>query len=319
MKNQLAVGIDIGGTKIDFVLVNHHGETLESHRLPTLPEEGAEAVLDRLAEGARFLIDKAGGDVNGIGIGCPGHVDSLTGIVRNAVNLGWREVQLAEGLRRRLSVTLPVIADNDVNVAALGEAYWGAGRHVQDFVYLALGTGLGGAAVVNGEVVRGSSAFAMEIGHLALVPNGRQCPCGLHGCLEIYSSGVGVLAGVQEYLHEYPDTLLNAEPVSTQSILTAAKAGDPLALKVISEAGYWLGMGMACCAGLLNPAMIIIGGGFGFAFADLLLPTAEETMRARVMSQISSHLSIHKAQVQRIAVGAACLVIQTQDRKESVV
>lgn len=300
----LAIGVDIGGTKIDFVLVNATGEILQEYRLPTAPEEGSAAVFQRLAQGIDHLLAQA--PVEGIGIGCPGLVDPHGGIVRLAVNLGWRDVPLRTTLQQRFD--LPIYVQNDVNAAAIGEHVFGAAKNCTDFAYLAVGTGLGGAAVIHNQIVNGISSFAMEIGHLSLDLNGRLCKCGQRGCIEQYISGVGLLAAIEEHGAQYPESRLHQTEISTTAILEAARQGDPLALNILTEAGCWLGRAMACCASIFNPPLIVLGGGLGLAAAEWLFPPAMTELRQRVLSHVYDHLTVVNSTVPRIAVGAAAQV-----------
>lgn len=302
-----AIGVDIGGTKIACVLMNAQGEVLDSHRLPTSPQEGVDATLDRIAQGINHLLARTQRPVTGIGIGCPGHVDPVQGVVRNAVNLGWHEVHLRDDVRARLTTDLPVWIRKDADAAALGEKYYGAARGCADFVYLAVGTGLGGSAVVNNALVTGANAYAMEVGHVALNPAGRRCGCGLAGCPEIYVSGVGLLAGVQAHAAAFPDSCLQGQ-VTTQHILEAAEQGDALALAVLDEATDWLVTVLGYCAALFNPALFVIGGGLGHAGHRYFIDQADARLQERVLPATRAVLRVVESQVQHSAVGAASLV-----------
>jgi glucokinase len=313
MMTPLAIGVDVGGTKIAFVLTDEQGTVLATHHLPTLPTEGAAAVIDRVGEGVRALLEQANGQVMGIGIGCPGRVDSDRGVVYNAVNLGWTNVDLGGETRKRLPIDLPLWVENDGNAEALGEMYYGAARGCNDFMYFAVGTGLGGGAVSGGRVITGATYYPTEVGHLSLNPDGRLCTCGLHGCPEIYISGTGMMAGARERRHEFPDSALaQKERPTTAEILNAASEQDPLALAVLDDAGRWLGAIMACCAGILNPALIIVGGGLGHAAGTYLLPTAERELKRRVVRHTYEALTIIPSQVTVSAMGAAALVWHQQ-------
>lgn len=301
------IGIDIGGTKIDFILMNEQGEILDNHRLPTAPEEGEAAVLNRIAQGIHYFTEKY--SPAGIGIGCPGYIDSVNGIVRQAVNLHWDEVYLVDVVRQRLTVEMPVYLQNDVNAAALGELYFGAAQQDKNVVYAAIGTGLGGAAIVNGAIVNGADGFAMEIGHLVIKPDGRLCRCGLHGCAEMYTSGLGMLAGVHEYGADYPASLLKPDS-TTADILTAAKANDPLAQRVLQEAAAALGKLFGMCANFFNPSLIVVGGGMGLAAAEFLFEPARREMQRYTPPASYQNLRIAPSQIERIAVGAACLALK---------
>lgn len=309
MEIPLAIGVDIGGTKIAFTLIDQRGVELATHRLPTNPADGPDRVIDAIAAGIGHLRENANGGVAGIGIGCPGHVDPASGIVRHAVNLNWSQVALRDEVARRLGSKLPIFLHKDANACALGELYFGSARGYKDFLLLTIGTGLGGGAVVDGEVVIGGNAFAMEVGHISFVPDGRLCKCGLRGCPEMYVSGNGLLAGVQEHQGDFPDSPLTNRPdLSTQMILEAARANDPLARLVMDDAVRWLGSVIAYYATMLNPSLVIIGGGLGHAAFDLLEARVGDEVRQRTLPPTHELLKIVESQVTSSAVGAACLV-----------
>jgi glucokinase len=187
--------------------------------------------------------------------------------------------------------------------------YYGAAKDCADFVYLAIGTGLGGGAVVNGDLILGTNFFANEVGHLSLDPDGRLCACGQRGCIETYLSGVGFNTGIREHRADFPDSpLAKADQPDTAAILDAARAGDPLATLVIDEAGRSFGAIMACCAAVLNPTLFVIGGGLGHAAADLLFDRAERELKRRVLPPTLDKVSIVLSQVTDSAIGAASLV-----------
>jgi glucokinase len=303
--NQFAVGVDVGGTKIAFALIDREGKVHAQHRLPTLPAEGVQAVLGRILEGVNALRAQAPGEVVGVGVGCPGHIDN--GIVRTAVNLGWVDVALQEALANLFPI--PVYVGNDAASVAIGEMWCGAARGHRHFIYAALGTGLGGSAIVNGQIVTGMRGFAMEIGHLPLMPNGqRVCNCGKIGCVETYVSGLGLLAGLREHHAQYPNTILK-EDATTADILTAARARDPLGVALIQDVKDKLCFTLAWGAGMYNPTLIVVGGGLAQAASDLL-PLAEITagIRALVMSPVYEGLQVVPAQITASATGAGCLV-----------
>lgn len=309
MGKRLAIGVDIGGTKLAFVLIDEQGSVLATHHMLTGVADGSEAVLDRIAQGIRILLERAEQPVAGIGIGSPGHVDPIAGTVRGAVNLGWVDVSLCAAIRQRLPRDLPIWLQKDTNAAVLGEMYYGAARGFKDVVLIAIGTGLGVGAVVAGQVIIGANHFATDIGHLAIDPAGRQCACGLRGCTEMYVSGVGLLAGVREYRVRYPQSpLAHVDDLSTATILQAARDGDALARIVVDEAAEWLGIILTQCGVMLNPALFVVGGGLGLAAADLLLERAEREFRRRVQPPIYEKSQIVLSQITASAIGAACLV-----------
>jgi glucokinase len=304
-----AIGVDIGGTKIAFALVRDDGQVTATHQLATGAADGVGAVIDRIAQGVEVLLARAGGPVDGIGMGCPGLVNPTDGIVHAAVNLHWVDVLLCAELRRRLSVDVPLVLHKDTNAGALGELYFGAARGCRDFVYIAIGTGLGAGAVTGGQLILGANYFATDIGHISLDPEGRLCSCGLHGCIERYLSGLGLAAGVREHRGRYPQSsLAQVEEPATSAILDAARDGDPLAGLVIQEAGEWLGKMLAYCGVMLNPALVVIGGGLGHAMLDLIQARAEHEFHRRVLKPIYEHVRIVPSQIASSAVGAASLV-----------
>ena len=310
MKDQpLAIGVDLGGTKIGFALADAGGNVLATHQLPTLAGEGADAVIDRIAAGVEHLHTQVDGQIVGIGVCSPGQVDPDAGMVHYATNLAWHDVDLRGGLYERLPRPLPVFLQKDANAQALGEMVYGAARGVRDFMYVAVGTGLGGGAVTAGKVITGVTFNPTEIGHLSLDPEGRLCTCGLRGCPEIYVSGMGFRAAVAEYRDQYPDSPLAALPNADASdVIRLAPSGDPLAQRVLREGGQWLGAIVACCAGILNPAMIVLGGGLGLAAADTLLPEAERELKRRVLPATYDRLLWRKSQLANSALGPAALV-----------
>ncbi len=309
MTNRTAIGVDLGGTKIAFVLIDEQGHVLATHHVPTGVADGADAVLGRIVGGIQFLLERAEQPVAGIGIGSPGHLNPVTGIVHAAVNLYWRDVPLCTAVRQRLPVDIPIWLQKDTNAAVLGELYYGAARGFKDVVLVAIGTGLGVGVVVDGRLLMGSTYYATDIGHLSLDPAGRLCGCGLRGCTEMYVSGNGLLAGVREHKPDYPDSpLARTGQPSTAAILEAARSGDPLARLVLDEAADWLAKIYICCGVILNPALIVVGGGLGLAAADLLLERAERVFRQNVQPMIHENVQIVQSQGTVSAIGAACLV-----------
>lgn len=308
---QCAIGIDLGANKIAAALVDIHGEPLVVRQVPTRPEEGVEAVVGRVAGLIDLLLQVVPLEQRllGVGIGTPGHVDHATGVVRGAVNLGWAEVPLRDLLQARLKRDIPLWLQIDSNASAVGEFKFGAGHNCPDFVYLGIGTGLGGAAFCGGRLLEGASHYAMEVGHVSLDPQGPPCVCGQHGCAELLLSGPGLLNLTQRHLMEMrePTRLyLNAE-LEPAAIVRAARREDPLALTVFAEFSKQLGTVMAFCASLLNPARILIGGGLGLAAFDLLLPGAQAELQRRTLPVIHQAIQIVPAACKAAPVGAAAL------------
>jgi glucokinase len=317
MSDQLAIGVDIGGTKIAFVLIDQSGAVRATHTLPALVEEGANAVFDRVASGVHHLIAQASAPISGIGIGCPGYVNPHTGVVKYASNLGWHDVHLLDEVRRRLDMDTPIWVQKDADAAVLGELYFGAGRGQSNFVHLTVGTGLGGGAVFNGELVLGAHFNAMEVGHIPFTPQGyvqadqrlRQCVCGMYGCPEIYCSGVGLLAAAREYLPDYPQSsLAGVSELSTQAILQAAAASDPLASRIMREAVESLANVVIAYIGFFDPALVSIGGGLGHAAPEHYIHALQKEVHRRHTVDLGFDIPIVQSQVASSATGAASLV-----------
>lgn len=310
VKPSLAVGIDLGATKIAGALVTDQGHILATEQRPTQPADGPAAVLDQLAAVIEALIGPAPAGVAGVGIGSPGRVDPVAGVVRNAVNLGWQEVALVAELQRRLAQPPPILVHKDANAEVLGELYFGAGQGCRDLVYVGIGTGLGGGAIIDGRLLIGDNLTASEIGHLSLDPAGRLCTCGLHGCAETVVSGTGALGLARQFLAEarYASSLVDSTDLTATAILEAAQQDDPLALAVLAEMAGWLGQIVAIYAIVLNPARLVIGGGFGRAAFALLRPAVQAELAQRALGLSHERLQLVPSQLASSAVGAACLV-----------
>lgn len=310
MTEQLAIGVDVGGTKIGFALINRAGRVRAEMRQPTPVAAGAQAVIDQIAAGIQHLLDAATQPVTGIGIGFPGHIDRAAGVVRQSSNLRWRDdVPLRAEIHQRLNTDHPIWLGIDANANVLGEWYFGAAQGCQNVIFITIGTGLGGSAIVGGQLLQGANDYAMEVGHVQLDANGRQCPCGMRGCPEMYVSGIGFRAGVQEHLPTYPQSVLaGIDDISPAHILRAARAKDDLALAVIHEAQEWLLRTLVFCVSLFNPELIVIGGGLGLAAADFFIVGTEAQIVQRTLPMSRHKLRVVASQVNNSAIGAACLV-----------
>lgn len=275
-----AVGVDIGGTKIAAGVVDKDGTLLAKTRRDTDPQQPAaieDAVVDAVAE-----LRKEFPAIEAVGVAAAGFVDPGRRVVKFAPNIAWRDYPLRDALEPRLGRR--VVVENDANAAGWAEFRFGAGREVDDMVMLTVGTGLGGALVVGGELVRGAAGAGGEIGHLRMVPSGRACGCGHDGCWETYASGTALVREARAALATDPDrakALLvlaggKAKNVTGPHVTKAANAGDPLAIEMLAELGRWLGAGMAALSAVLDPAVFVVGGGVGAAGDLLLVPALTE-------------------------------------------
>lgn len=285
----LAIGVDIGGTKILAGTVTADGEIIASARRPT-PRHDADDVLATVADAVRELVDGADSPISSVGIGVAGLVDRECSRVYFAPNLRWAQVPVRTLLQA--STGLPVVVENDGNVAAWGEHRFGAGRGIADMVLVTVGTGIGGGIVIDGHLFRGAHGAAGEIGHLNAVPDGRPCGCGRNGCWEQYASGnalvreARILAADRRSEAGLLLSLGDGTPegVEGHQITEAASAGDPIAIEAFATVGTWLGRGLADLAAVLDPELFVIGGGVSES-GDLLLASARQTLADKLIGQ----------------------------------
>jgi glucokinase len=277
----LAIGVDIGGTKILAGVVDLGGRIVAQTRRET-PADDPSKTQDTIADAVRELTSSY--SVVGIGLGAAGFVDARRSTVMFAPNLAWRDEHLRESLEERLG--LPVVVENDANAAAWAEVQFGAARGETHVVILTIGTGIGGGIVLDGELYRGRYGVAAEVGHLNIVPDGRRCGCGLQGCWEQYGSGRALVQEAQEQATVSPSMsreLLRlaggrAEDITGHMVTAAARSGDVAALQCFDELGKWLGRGMAQLAAVLDPGMFVIAGGVSEA-GEMLRAPVEAILR----------------------------------------
>jgi len=292
-----AIGLDIGGTNLSVGLVSDTGEVLDLIREST-PQDGA-AAADVLVEMTCRLLVTAESPA-GIGIGFGGPVNYVDqSIVRSHLVEGWAPgLKLGERFAREFG--LPTLMDNDANCGGLGEAVFGAARGVDSAVYVNVGTGIGGAVILGGRVHHGANSTAGEIGHTVVVPGGPPCTCDKLGCLEALSSGSAIgregrAAGMGD--------------VTGKEVGERALAGDPVALKVVAQAGHWLGVSTGNLASLIDPQVFVIGGGVS-DLGDVFLGPARAAFAATAMPAAAA-TPLVKAQFGYDAgvIGAAALIL----------
>lgn len=285
------IGIDLGGTNLRAAIADTDtGQIFHPQKCPTLAAEGQEAVIQRIVKLIRELSQengKAGVAIKGVGIGVPGTPDIETGVIQFLPNLPgkWRNVPLQAIIEDQ--VGLPVALINDVRAITLGEWTFGAGRGADTLVCLAIGTGIGGGVVVNGQFHLGLGGTAGEFGHHVVEVDGLPCGCGGIGCLELYASGPAIAAmGVKEVIHghttrigELVDHDLNR--IDAEIVVRAAREGDLLAQEILQRAGKYLGIAVGNILGVISPQRVIIGGGVSRA-GDLLLRPIVQTVNERV-------------------------------------
>jgi glucokinase len=285
------IGIDLGGTNLRAAVADTDtGHIYHQRKCPTLASEGQEAVIQRIVGLIHELREANGssnGTIKGIGIGVPGTPDIDTGVIQFLPNLPgkWLNVPLQSIVEDR--VDLPVALINDVRAITLGEWTFGAGRGTDTLACLAIGTGIGGGVVINGQFHLGIGGTAGEFGHHVVEPDGLPCGCGGKGCLELYASGPAIAAmGVKEVMHghttkigELVDHDLNR--IDAGVIVQAALDGDPIAQGILQRAGKYLGIAVGNILGVISPQRVIFSGGVSSA-GDLLLRPIVQTVNERV-------------------------------------
>jgi glucokinase len=285
MSSGLAVGIDIGGTKVAGGVVDADGTVVARARRDTPHRSTRPAVVeDTIVEVVAELIDIAGDDVVAVGIGAAGFVAADRATVVFAPHLSWRDEPLEANLQRRVPV--PISVDNDANAAAWAEWRFGAAQGESHVVMVNLGTGIGGAIIMDGQIMRGRFGIAGEFGHMQVVPGGQRCECGNKGCWEQYASGNALVREARSMMTANSPmatdllALADGDPSSLTGpmITEAARDGDPTATELLGEIGQWLGVGIANLAAAFDPGVFVIGGGVSAA-GDMLLEPARATYR----------------------------------------
>jgi glucokinase len=274
----LTVGIDVGGTSVRAGVVDLTGAVIDTTRAPT--PGGGVPLEDAIVAAVTELTSRH--EVSAVGLAVAGFVTEDRRGVRFAPHLAWRDTPVAELMTDRLG--LPVFLEHDANAAALAEHRFGAARGARVAVLVALGTGIGGALLIDGQVFRGAYGVAPELGHLRVVPGGRACPCGKQGCWERYCSGTALSATAVELMAKYPSAstvLAGEETVTGRRVAGAARDGDPVARRALAELAKWLGEGLALVADVYDPEVVVVGGGVSES-APLFLDEARQRYAAVV-------------------------------------
>jgi glucokinase len=315
MSEKIYVGVDVGGTAIKVGICNADGQLLQTYEGPTESSKGTDTILQNIAKYAQQIVVESDYDweqVEGVGVGIAGFLDIPNGIVKFAPNLDLENVNLKTYLEQELNKTVKV--NNDANVAALGEAWGGAGRGIAHCVCYTLGTGVGGGIIIDGKIVEGYMGMAGELGHMAIVPDLEAigCGCGKMGCLETVSSATGIIRMAKDAVERGDRTsLAQVENIMAKDVLDAAKAGDEVATRIVNRAAYYLGKSLAMIAIVLNPQYFIIGGGVSKA-GDFLFDQIREVFEKYTQDQAKENVKIVAATLGNNAgvVGAAGLILR---------
>ena len=307
------LGVDIGAAHVAVALTDLRGQVLAwknaRHDVRGDPE-GTRRIIAELSDGCLARWGGGTGRLVGVGIAVPSPVNpAQPGVLSEVVLPAWRGRDWFDDLQVRYGV--PVLVDNDANLGALAERWWGAGLGVDDFVYIKVATGIGAGQIVGGEIYRGATGIAGEVGHLVIDPLGPKCPCGLDGCLTTFVGSQALIERASALVEKHPESALAGSDPTVESIEDAAVAGDPLARQIVHEAAEHLGIAVAGIVSMLNPAMVIVGGGLA-RVGDLLLDPLRDVIgrRSLITSVAGTQVRASELGEHATAQGAATIVLQ---------
>jgi len=299
------VGVDLGGTKILSGVFNHSMETVSSNKLSTKSQRGVEAVIERVARCVKDSVDEADltmKQVAAVGIGAPGAVDFANGTVIFAPNLeGWKDIPLKKALEKQLGV--PVFVENDCNICALGVYVTELKSKPRSMVGIFVGTGIGGGLIVNGDLYSGFCHTAGEIGHMVLEVNGPKCGCGNKGCLEALASRTAIFQQIKAGIKAGEKTILsdmlgnNLNDLRSGDLRKAIRRGDKFVDRIIEGAAEYIGIATANLVNILNPEVVVLGGGVIEALADEMMGIIVETAQDYAMPGTLKNVEIVASQL----------------------
>ena len=303
MMEKYYLGLDLGGTKILTGLADSKGKIITRSRRDTEADLGEDKIIENMIATVEEVLKKEEIEkeqVECLGIGSPGPLDAKKGIIIENANLPWKNVPLVERMEAALGIK--TLLKNDANAAALGEKWFGAGKSVDNMVYITISTGIGGGAIINKELFTGVNDNACEIGHTVIDPDGPLCGCGNHGCLEAFSSGTSIAkrareaaeAGKSKEMLELADNIV--EDIDAVICAQAAYQGDQTAKEIFKNAGYHLGIGLGNVVNTFNTEMIILGGGVMKA-SDLFLDEALKTMEDIALAGPLEMVTVREAEL----------------------
>jgi glucokinase len=321
-----AIGIDLGGTKIDIARVSSSGMILESRRLDTDVKGGPKVIEERILKVIDDMSHAAGGSIQGIGIGVAGQIDDEDGTVLFGPNLHWHEHPLQQNIHN--ATQLPVKVINDVRAIAWAEWLYGAAQGCDDFVCLIVGTGIGGAIVKNGQMQKGCNNSCGEVGHMTIDFHGPLCTCGNQGCLEAFAGGWALAKQARESIQSghksFTQTLLqlaqnDIEKVTAKTVVEAYHKKDPLATQLIEQFKQALTAGCVSLVNALNPCRLILGGGLLSGLPDFI-PLIESSIRQKALKSATKKLEVLSSKFNKDeagSLGAAALIFNEQPQPSS--
>ncbi|PKM95132.1 MAG: glucokinase [Firmicutes bacterium HGW-Firmicutes-1] len=300
-----SIGVDLGGTNIAAAIVSKDGKIIKKASVPTLNERNDEAIVKDMALLCLKIVEEANiskDEIHSIGIGSPGIVDSLKGEIVYANNLNFKNSPIAKIFQKYFDK--PVYLENDANAAAYGEYISGAGSVYKDLVAITLGTGVGGGIILDGKIIAGSYNAGAELGHIVISIDGELCTCGRHGCWETYSSATGLIREAKKAAKNNPQSLLNKlvgndlVTMNAKIPFDAAQAGDIVAQEVIDQYIKYLAVGLVNVINMIQPEIIVLGGGVSAQRDNLLKPLKE-----RIVSEIYGGAEALKTEIKVAELG----------------
>ncbi len=311
------LGIDLGGTNIAVGVVNDKFEIVGRGKKKTNSPRPAEEIADDIAAACRMALEDAGitlADVNSAGIGAPGSIDPVGGVIATSNNLHFDKVPMVELVSSRLG-GIRCFIENDANAAAYGEFMAGAGKGTNDFITITLGTGVGCGIIIGGKLFTGTNYAGGELGHTVMIYGGEQCSCGRKGCWETYASATALIRQTKAAMEKNPDSLMwkiaeeNQGKVSGRTAFDAMRRGDAAGKAVVDQYVLYVACGITNVVNTFQPEVLCVGGGISHEGETLIAPIREDNESQRYSKNVAKQTEIKAAQLGNDAgiIGAACL------------
>ncbi len=297
MGKEIVLAADLGGTNLRVAAVDHQGTILYRTRRETPRGECVDEIVEAMVESANECRENCGDcQATAVSAAVPGTVNVRDGIIATAPNLpALNDFKMVAVLEKKLGIK--AILENDANAAAVGENWRGASKGFVDSILITLGTGVGGGIIIGGKVLRGAGGMAGEIGHICVESFGVPCPCGSRGCVEQYSSASAIVRIAKELRAQYPDSILNNNAqLKASEVFHAGINGDHLALDVFRQMGFYLGVALTSLINILNPEVIVIGGGASAGW-KLFVPHLRETIHQKAFGGVSEGVKLVRGQL----------------------
>lgn len=316
MHREFVIGIDLGGTKINTALVDFQGNIIEQVNIPTLASKGEKVVLDRIIDTIDQVLNKCEvkiKNIRAIGIGAPGPLRSKQGIIITTPNLPFKNFNIIDPIKKIYNVN--TYLDNDANVAAIGEHMFGAGKGSNNMIYVTVSTGIGGGAILNGNLFRGNTCNALEIGHMTIEPKGPRCNCGNYGCCEVLASGTAIARqGIEAVEKEMVTTLTKYSNITAYEVFKEAQNGDRVCSEIVNKSLNYLGICIANLISSFDPEVIIIGGGVSKA-GQIVFDSVRNIVKIRCFKVLADSCRIIPAGLKENSgvIGAAALALREEN------